>query len=76
MMLPTMEIPMPSAANGGFGGLGVDDLNAAAVHPAQILGAAAAAQAIAGCPITTHICSSARSTRRRHTRRTRLRLPS
>ena len=40
MMLPTMEIPMPSAANGGFGGLGVDDLNAAAaVHPAQILGA-------------------------------------
>ena len=37
-MLPTMEIPMPSAANGGFGGLGVDDLNAAAVHPAQILG--------------------------------------
>ena len=44
MMLPTMEIPMPSAANGGFGGLGVDDLNAAAVHPAQILGAAAAAQ--------------------------------
>lgn len=38
MMLPTMEIPMPSAANGGFGGLGVDDLNAAAVHPAQILG--------------------------------------